>query len=222
MDLSAEHRSTYFQQRLEDAGFTRPESLRLAHAAAGDESGDAAARVTAALDELQFPAGPSAERRRARLWQETFPGTVGGAPGDAPEPGWYTGPNDGDTTSPAPSYAGVEHYWDGRGWTGRRVAPPARGPVPDSRAGTVLTIVGFCLGVVALAVSPLVPGSLAIALASVIVAAIGLGSPAVAVHGGVRALGTAGLVLGIIALVQTVSVTFLPAIVGTPFGVVVP
>ncbi|MFC3298461.1 hypothetical protein FJV46_01980 [Arthrobacter agilis] len=66
------------------------------------------------------------------------------------------------------------------------------------------------------------PGSLAIALASVIVAAIGLGSPAVAVHGGVRALGTAGLVLGIIALVQTVSVTFLPAIVGTPFGVVVP
>ncbi|MPY11229.1 DUF2510 domain-containing protein [Arthrobacter bussei] len=212
MDISADRR-IHLQQQLEDAGFSRPDALRLARASADDPSGRRADRIAAALDELHFPAGPAAESVRARLWQDVFQGPVDDASGDAaPEPGWYAGTHD----------AGIERYWDGTGWTGRLAASPAGEYVADATRGTVLMIIGFCLGVVALVITPLVPGSLAVALASVVVSTIGLGSPAAALHGGVRALGTAGLVLGIIALVQVLSVHVLPGTAATPFGVMVP
>lgn len=203
----------HLQQRLEDAGFTRPEAVRLARVAADGAPGGTAARITAALDDLQFPVGAAAESRRARLWDEVFPASADGGSSDpAPSPGWYAGAGDERT----------ERYWDGTGWTGRRTGSPTAEPDADPARGTVLTIVGFCLGVVALVIAPFLPGSLAVAVTSVVFAAIGLGSPAATSRGGIRALGTAGLVLGIIALVQVLSFLFLPGTVGTPFGVVVP
>lgn len=76
------------QERLRDAGFSPRQATSLARAATGHEpdsdagaspltTADASTQAITALDNLRFPVGPAAARRRAELWGTVFPAAIG-------------------------------------------------------------------------------------------------------------------------------------------------
>ncbi len=86
--------TTDLQERLRDAGFSPRHATMLARAATGHApDSDAGAspltttevsqQVISALDDLRFPVGPVAARRRAELWETVFPTAIGDGGSDA-------------------------------------------------------------------------------------------------------------------------------------------
>lgn len=213
--------------RLEDAGFTLRQASRLVAATAGTSTGsragspsgeETASLIRDALEDLRFPVGIAAERRRAELWRAVFPASAdAGATGPGPMPGWFVSQAD----------PGTMYYWNGMAWA---EPPPANQPNqsdPDSpRQSSGVAIAGFCLGIAALVLMPrvsLLPAGLALAIAAIVFSAIALDARANRHRPGLRGLAVSGLVLGTLAAVLMLTALMAPSLtlVGVPLGVVV-